>query len=332
MKIYSCFDAPLKVFGVPFFEKEKKFIRLSEKALSLSEGLNNLGRRCPGARIGFKTDAEEFTVRVKLETLNPDIGMSIFGAQSINVMLGERQNSVFAGLVYPPDYNTKVFEKTIKKSKKMEEVTLWLMRNERIESVEVIVPDDAEVLEPTPYKYGAAVYYGSSITEGGCCCNVTNSYNALLSRWLDLEYYNLGFSSNAKGELEMADYINTIDMNIFIMDYDHNAPTVEHLQQTHEPFYKRIREKNPDIPILLLTRPNFEHTDDAKERREVVEQTYKNAIGSGDTNIYYIDGETFFGEEDRQLCTIDMTHPNDLGMYRMAKTILPVMKEMLNVE
>ena len=115
------------------------------------------------------------------------------------------------------------------------------------------------------------------------------------------------------------------------MDYDHNAPTVQHLKQTHEPFYQRIRVQNPDIPILLLTRPNFAHTEDAKDRRIVIEQTYKNAVRSGDKNIYYIDGETFFAGEDGQLCTVDMTHPNDLGMYRMAKTILPVMKKMLNI-
>ena len=47
--------------------------------------------------------------------------------------------------------------------------------------------------------------------------------------------------------------------------------------------------------------------------------------------MYYIDGESLFGAEDRQLCTIDRTHPNDLGFYRMAKTILPVMKIMLEV-
>ena len=58
-----------------------------------------------------KTDASEFTVRVKLKTLSPDVGMSIFSCQAINVYAGERENSEFLGLVYPPDYNTLTFEK-----------------------------------------------------------------------------------------------------------------------------------------------------------------------------------------------------------------------------
>ena len=130
----------------------------------------------------------------------------------------------------------------------MEEVTLWLLRNEEIENVEIMVSDTATVEAPTPYKYGKALYYGSSITEGGCCCSVTN-----VSHWLDLDYYNFGFSGNAKGELEIADYINTLDMRLFVMDYDHNAPTAEYLRDTHEAFFKRIREKHPTLPILILS-------------------------------------------------------------------------------
>ncbi len=329
MKTYSCKDAPLKVFGIPFFEEKKRFERLPEEMMERFPHLEHLGKRCPGARVGFKTNAAEFTVKVALKTLNIDIGMSIYACQAVSVMIGERTNSRFAGIAYPPDYHTKTFEKTFTKSAEMEEVTLWLLRNEELESVEVSFPDDAIVEAPAPYQHGPALYYGSSITEGGCCCNVTNGYNALLSRWLDLDYYNMGFSGNAKGEPEMADYLNTIDFSLFVLDYDHNAPTAEHLEQTHEPFFKRIREKHPDVPILLLTRPDFKGTEDDIRRRTAVKQTYDHAVATGDTNVYFIDGETYFSEKERQLCLIDGTHPNDLGFYRMAERILPVMKEMI---
>lgn len=332
MKKYTCYDAPIKVFGVPFFDEKKKLERLPIELREKLTNLEFLGRRCPGARIGFRTDADTFTVRISLKTLSPDVGMSLYACQSASVMVGDRQNSVFAALINPPNYDTKVFEKTVSKSSDMEEVTIWLLRNEEIENVEIIFPDNARVEEPTPYKYGKALYYGSSITEGGCCCNVTNGYNAILSRWLDLDYYNFGFSGRAEGEIEMADYINTIDMSLFILDYDHNAPNVEHLRKTHEPFFKRIREKNPNLPILMLSKPDFDYTSDSWERREVIKNTYNNAIKAGDKNVYFIDGETYFGEYDRHLCTIDRIHPNDLGFYRMANVILPTMKKMLNIE
>ena len=61
----------------------------------------------------------------------------------------------------------------------------------------------------------------------------------------------------------------------------------------------------------------------------MVKCTYENAVASGDQNVYYIDGETFFGDADRTLCTIDPTHPNDLGFYRMDSKVLPVLKKCL---
>lgn len=83
------------------------------------------------------------------------------------------------------------------------------------------------------------------------------------------------------------------------------------------------------MPIVMLSRPNFDESPDAKERRDAIYTTYKNALDGGDENVYFFDGETFFDGEDRTLCTVDTTHPNDLEFYRMAKKIYPVIKEIL---
>ena len=93
-----------------------------------------------------------------------------------------------------PDYNTKTAQKTFYTSNETEDITLFLPRNEIIANVEVTVPDDASVEPPTPYKYDPILFYGSSITEGGCCCRTTNVYNAIISNRLNVDYYNYGFS------------------------------------------------------------------------------------------------------------------------------------------
>jgi lysophospholipase L1-like esterase len=145
-----------------------------------------------------------------------------------------------------------------------------------------------------------------------------------------VDYYNFGFSGNAKGDMNMAEYISGIDMSIFVYDYDHNAPSPEHLESTHEPFFKLIREKNPDLPVIMMTRPAITYTESDKRRREIVLATYQNALKAGDENVYFIDGEVFYGEHDRELCTVDKVHPNDLGFYRMAQVIEPVIKSILD--
>lgn len=334
MKIYNFKEEPIKIFGIPNWEQTKKLQRLPDDLLQILNDklpyFPRVGQRCPGARLCFKTDSTEFVVKIAMEELTPDLGMSPFACQSAHVLIGERSKARFAGLAAPEGYENKVFEKKFYKNNEMEDITIFLPVADVIASVEIAINDDAKIEAPTPYKYSMPiVYYGSSITEGACCSRPSNAYSALISNWLDVDYYNLGFSGGAKGNLEVADYINTIKMGIFVMDYDHNAPSADYLQATHEPFFRRIREKNPDLPIVMMTSPDFDYAEDKKIRREIVKKTYKNAVKEGDQNVYFIDGETFFGTEDRHCCTIDICHPNDLGAYRMAKVIRPVIQEIL---
>ena len=196
----------------------------------------------------------------------------------------------------------------------------------------VEIEDGAAIAEPTPYAAPLPIaFYGSSITEGAHASRPCNAYTAILSARLDTDYYNFGFSGNAKGQLPIADYICTLDISALVIDYDHNAPDPEFLQSTHEPFYRRVREQKPDLPIVFTTRPNFEYTPDADERRAVVRATYERARAAGDTNVYFIDGETFFGTSERYLCTTDATHPDDIGHQRMADVYAPLLADILGI-
>ena len=103
-------------------------------------------------------------------------------------------------------------------------------------------------------------------------------------------------------------------------DYDHNAPTVEHLAETHERMFKIIREKNPNLPIIMMSRPKFYLCNHEVKRLEIIKKTYDNAVANGDKNVYFIDG--------RDLCkvcgnegTVDNCHPTDLGFFSMAQTL-----------
>lgn len=331
MNEYSFRQEPFRLFGVPNFEKTGKLERVPQKLREELPSLSFLGRRCPGARVCFRTDSTKVKVKLVFETLSIDVGMSIYSCQSAYVFVGPRPTARYAGLVRPANYETKVAENTFSKSSEVEDVTIYLPRNEILSDIVIGLDDGCQLLPPTPYKHSVPIlYYGSSITEGGCCSKASNAYNALISRWLDVDYYNFGFSGNARGELAMADYINTIDMSIFVMDYDHNAPTVQHLRDTHEPFFKRIREKNPDLPVVFMSRPVYYANEDNIARREVIFRTYQNALAEGDQNVYFVDGFTFFPEEERFACANDNVHPNDLGFYRMAQKICPVIDHILN--
>ena len=129
-------------------------------------------------------------------------------------------------------------------------------------------------------------------------------------------------------------------MSIFVLDYDSNAPSVEALRATHYPFYKAVRESQPELPIVIISHcaalhgvyyttkvnPSWgSHAD----RRAVLEETYARALASGDRNVYYVDGREFFKGDEWDACTVDGVHPNDLGFWRIAQHLEPLLASLL---
>lgn len=64
------------------------------------------------------------------------------------------------------------------------------------------------------------------------------------------------------------------------------------------------------------------------KRRDIVYRTYENAINSGDKNVYFVDGNTLWGDVDWRECTVDGIHQNDMGHYKMAQKLIPVLRFM----
>ena len=83
----------------------------------------------------------------------------------------------------------------------------------------------------------------------------------MLSRALDCDYINLCFSGSARGEQSVAAYIGSLDMSVFVLDYDHNAPDSDHLRRTHYNFYRTVREKRPDTPVIMVSKPDVLSVD-----------------------------------------------------------------------
>ena len=202
--------------------------------------------------------------------------------------------------------------------RKMRLITIDMPSYSGVKNMHIGISEGAKISHAPDYTLEKPiVFYGSSITNGAAASRPGMTYEARISRELDANYINLGFGGLCKGEPEMAEYIAGLDMSIFVMDYDHNAKTLDHLAATHEPFFKTIRKSHPDIPIIIITRPNYSPC--RFDRIEIIKATYENAKANGDENVYFIDGKEFF--ESNNDFTVDGVHPTDLGFYFMAKRI-----------
>jgi hypothetical protein len=174
------------------------------------------------------------------------------------------------------------------------------------------------------------LYYGSSITQGASASRPDNSYQAIISDRLNVDYICLGFAGCAKGEEQIVDYLTTVDCSIFVCDYDHNALTADFLSDTHKRLYERYRAVRPQTPIIFVSRADDKCFPNGDERAEIIKATYKNAQLNGDNNVWFIDGREIYPKYIREHCTVDDCHPTDLGFYFMSEKIGNVIEKIIN--
>lgn len=334
-QFYSITEEPIQIFGLHVVEKEKRqFYRLPMDMLRKMPQYRDLGRRAVGGRARFSTNSSKILIRMTLAQAKEDIYIPLAGSAGADVYVGSGREARYLGCVAPESSTRKeiVVEKQLCKSSDLELITINFPRNDWLLGMEIGIELGSIIQKAPAYQIEKPIlYYGSSITEGGCASRVGNAYTSIVSRWLDADYYNFGFSGSAKGEEVFAQYLAELPQkSMVVLDYDHNAPDVAYLKQTHKKFFQIIREKNPDLPILMISRPDIDkEREDSKQRRDVIVQTYEYAIRAGDKQVYFIDGAELFGEFGRAECTVDGTHPNTLGFMRMAEKIYPVMKRIL---
>jgi hypothetical protein len=210
------------------------------------------------------------------------------------------------------------------------ECTVYLPLYNGIKNMQIGISPEAKISAPLDFAVeNPVIFYGSSITQGGCASRPGNSYTNILTRWLDAPSVNMGFSGSGKGETVIAKAIAEANPSVFVMDYDHNAPTVEYLEKTHEKFFSAFRQIQSSTPVIFVSKCDFHGAENDIIRRNIIRKTWENAVNAGDRNVYFVDGETLFGEKDRDACTVDRCHPNDLGFMRMAEVLYPTLKKAL---
>lgn len=327
LNFFNSLDTPFRIHGL--LSTEKGFMRMpTETAMAVNEGVAGLFRNTAGGRLRFCTNSSKVAIRAKMANIGKMPHFALSGSAGFDLYEG----SIYRGTFVPPFDIEDGYESMITLPGTAErELTVHFPLYSDVISLEIGLCGGA-TLSPAPdySRKLPIVYYGSSITQGGCASRPGNCYENIISRWLDCDHVNLGFSGSAMGEDVMADYIANLPMSIFVYDYDHNAPSVEHLRNTHGPMFRRIRRKNPLLPIVMVSRPQPNPTAEELLRRDIIRSTYEEALAAGDRNVYFIDGTAMLRQFGGDSGTVDNCHPNDLGFMCMAKSIGSVVEEILN--
>ncbi len=319
------------------------FLRLPlETAQNTNSGVEALCRNTAGGRLRFKTDSKRIVLRVCYDGICHMSHMPLTGSTGFDMYIYSNGGYSYVGSSIPPtdckgDFNSEI---TLPDNS-MRDITINFPLYNSVKTVFIGLEENAKLLKTDGYiNKEPIVYYGSSITQGGCASRPGNSYQAIISRRFNIDYVNLGFSGSARGEKAIAEYIADLSMSLFFMDFDHNSPSAEHLKAHHENFFLTVREKNPDLPIIMATKTDIPRTpadvEHNRAHRAVVYETYENALKRGDRNVMFIGGETVFTKAldlsaAADCCTVDGCHPNDLGFACMAKVFGDAIEKMLNL-
>ncbi len=324
---YNVKNSPFKVYGL--WNPQVDFKRMPQEiADKVSGPVAQKNCEPSGGRIRFATDSDKIAIKVKLKSISPNPTLPPFELSAFDLYKVVDGEQVYIHTFMKPVDGQEYYEgETDTNTDQLTEYVLTMPNFNEVFDIEIGVKEKSVVKETVGYKYEKPiVFYGSSITQGAGASRSGNIYENFVSRALDANYINLGFSGNAKGEPLMAEYISKLEMSAFVLDYDHNADTVEHLENTHYPFYSKVREAHPTIPIVIITKPDGGHCEYNLKRKDVILKSYLKARGNGDKNVYFIDGLSFFAGQYRNDCTIDGCHPNDLGYSLMAEMITDVLK------
>lgn len=313
LEFFKITEEPFRVYGI--MRDEDRWARLPSKvATTVSEGVATLAWHTAGGRVRFITDSPYVVIKAEVPGAYRMNHMPNTGMAGFDLYADTDGKERYVRTFIPPVNIEKEYDAVIDTRFTEEHVlTLNFPLYCPVKDVYIGLKSGSVLKKAPDYKIETPiVYYGSSITQGGCASRPGNSYQGMISRRYGANYINLGFSGNGKGEDTMVEYMAGLEMSAFVCDYDFNAPNAEHLLATHKKLVERIRETHPDIPIVIISRPGLYSDDD--KRHSVIRDTYKALVAAGDKNVYFIPGPELF-----RICgsdgTVDGTHPNDFGFY-----------------
>ena len=202
-----------------------------------------------------------------------------------------------------------------------------------VEELSVGLDEDASVLPPVPLPVKKpVVIYGTSITQGGSATRPGSAFTNQLSRRLQVEFLNFGFSGNGQNDPEAAELLAEIeDPAMIVIDSEANSVSAQLVLERVPRFLEILREKHPLVPIVIVTKVPYgpRYACEIPVFKEEFRTVYKARKKAGDKNIYFVDGTKFWAPKDYTENTIDGAHPTDLGFTRMADKLEPILRRLL---
>jgi hypothetical protein len=330
----------LDVEGKGWTDTKNFYDRLPARAETIvREPVWNLSQDSAGICLRFVTDANEIRARWELRSKGLAMPhMPATGVSGLDLYVKDADGKwKWLAVGRPTQFpvNSVTLVKDIPEGTR--EYFLYLPLYNGVLSVEVGVPDSSEFRKAAPYPkdHKPIVFYGTSITQGGCASRTGMVHTAILGRQFGYPVINLGFSGNGRMEPEMADLFAELDPSVYVLDCLPNM-NGQMVAERVAPFIAKLREVHPDTPILLVEDRTYSDAFFVQSRRQrnlenrqELQKIYSRLKSGGVKQLYYLPGDRLLEDERDNLATVDGSHPTDLGFMRQAGAFYEVLKPIL---
>ncbi len=322
---YDCSNCPVEGKGWP--DTESFYDRLPSRANGkVTKDVWNLSHNTAGFCFRFTTDAESIKVRW---TLSGPLGMHHMpptGASGFDLYArNEKGKWQFRGNGQPVQETNSSGDIATFPGR---EHLLYLPLYNGIKLFEIgIAKEHGITFLKMSGNCKPLVFYGTSITQGGCASRPGLAYTAIVGRHLDIPVINLGFSGSGKMEMEMGDLLSELDPSIYVLDTLWNM-TPEMVGTRIEPFVRRLRTAHGSTPIVIAEDCNFLDASPT-EKGKILRSVFAKMQSDGIPYLHFLSNKNMLGDDSES--TVDCCHPNDIGMMRLASVFSDFLPGVLRI-
>jgi hypothetical protein len=327
----------LGVEGQGWSDTARPFDRLPARAEKLVRPpVWSLSRHSAGLCVRFMTDAPAIDARWTLTS--PSLSMTHMpatGVSGLDLYVKDPTGKWRWLAVGQPKTQSNTAKLVSGLPVAQREYLLYLPLYNGVSSVEISVPAPHKISKAPAYADAKPIiFYGTSITQGGCASRPGMVHTAILGRWLDHPVINLGFSGNGRMEQELADLMAELDPSIYVLDCLPNMAAKEVAERV-EPFVRTLRKAHASTPIVLVEDRSYANSHlvaSSRQRnldsRRELKAAYERLQKAGVSNLHYLSGEDLIGDDNEG--TVDSSHPTDLGFFRQAEAFARVLRPLVS--
>jgi len=321
-----------QIIGKGFQDTESLYDRLPKHLKNqIRPDLWNLSKNSAGIAIRFCSNTS--TIRIRWDNLfvNNMSHMAATGVRGLDLYAYEKGNWQYISTAKP---EAKITEKTLISNMPSlnREYMLYLPLYDGIQKVEIGIDVESKIFNPkipVPQTGNPIVFYGTSITQGGCASRPGMAYPSIIARKMNIETINFGFSGNGLMDWEILDEMLRINASCYVIDCLPNC-NLQRVNERGYQFIKRLLNEKSDTPVIMVEDVGFtqayfnpEINEQIEQKNKAWERIYNRLREEGNDNLYYFPNNNLAGNDFEG--TVDGRHFTDLGFQRFSVKLLELM-------